>query len=100
MNTRYGLLISMKTHVSTLQRILLSVIGSIGLSYGIYAQTDAVTKEDKEFLKNASELGLTEQQLGKLAAEKAGSAEVKALGKKLASDHQKSNADLEKLAKS
>jgi putative membrane protein len=90
----------MKTHVSTFHRIVLTAITSIGLSYGLQAQQDAVTKEDKEFLKNASELGLTEQQLGKLASEKGNSPEVKALGKKLVSDHKKTNADLEKLAKS
>jgi putative membrane protein len=76
------------------------MVVALGISSAAWGQTDALTKEDKEFLKNASEMGLTEVELGKLAAEKGGSAEVKALGKKLMADHKKSNAELAKLAKS
>jgi putative membrane protein len=59
---------------------------------------DAVSREDKEFLKNASELGLTEVELGKLAVSKATSPELKALGAKLVADHTKSNQELVALA--
>ncbi len=63
------------------------------------AQTDAITGEDKEFLKNASEMGWTEVELGKLAVEKGTAPDVKALGSKMVADHNKANADLIILAK-
>ena len=44
-----------------------------------FAQTDAVTKEDKEFFKNAGEINMTETALGRLAQEKAFSPEVLSL---------------------
>ena len=66
----------------------------------VVAQTDAINREDKEFLKNASEMGWAEIELGKLAAEKGTAADVKALGAKLVADHNKGNADLIILAKS
>ena len=37
----------------------------------VFSQTDAVTREDKEFFKNAGELNMTETSLGQLAQEKA-----------------------------
>ena len=64
-----------------------------------FAQTDAVTKEDKEFFKNAGELNTTEIALGRMAQEKAFSPEIKALGKTLETDHTAMTADLVALAK-
>jgi len=63
------------------------------------AQTDAVTKEDKEFFKNAGELNMTEIALGKLVQEKAFSPEVKALGATLVADHTAMTEELAALAK-
>ena len=60
---------------------------------------DALSREDKEFLKNAGELGVTEVELGKLAVAKATSPELKALGARLVADHTKSNQELVALAK-
>ena len=59
---------------------------------------DAISREDKEFLKNAGELGMTEVLLGNLAVEKATSPELKALGARLVEDHTKSNEELVALA--
>ena len=59
---------------------------------------DALSREDKEFLKNAAELGVTEVELGKLAVERATSAELKALGARLVTDHTASNDELVALA--
>ena len=71
----------------------------LGLASTASAQADAISRQDKEFLKNAAEMGAAEVQLGKLATEKASSPDVKALGKKLAEDHSKANAELADLAK-
>ena len=59
---------------------------------------DDISREDKEFIKNAGELGLTEVQIGQLAAKNATSPELQALGAKLVADHTASNDELVKLA--
>lgn len=59
---------------------------------------DALSREDKEFLKNAGQLGVTEVVLGNLAVEKATSPELKALGARLVADHTASNEELVALA--
>src|SRR3954451_5200068 len=46
----------------------------------------------------ASELGLTEVQMGKLAAENATDPNLKALGSKMMADHNVSNSDVIKIA--
>ena len=69
-----------------------------GLS-SIAVAADALSREDKEFLKNAGELNMTEIALGKLAQENAQSAEVKALGATLIADHTAMTEDLVALAK-
>lgn len=55
--------------------------------------------KDAEFLINAAEINLEEIQLGKLAQEKGGTEEVKALGKMMEEAHSKSLIDLTALAK-
>ena len=60
---------------------------------------DAISREDKEFLKNAAEIGVTEVQLGTLAVEKATTPELKALGARLVADHTESNQELVAIAK-
>lgn len=59
---------------------------------------DAVSHGDKEFMKDASELGLTEVQMGRLASEKATDPNLKALGAKMMADHNVANSELIKLA--
>ena len=60
---------------------------------------DAVSKEDKEFFKNAGELNMTETALGRMAQERAFSPEVKSLGATLQADHTAMTTDLVALAK-
>jgi putative membrane protein len=86
----------MKTNHSIFAVVAVALGLLTGASSGFAA--DAVSREDKEFLKNASELGVTEIQLGALAVEKATSLELKALGGQLVAHHGKSNQDLILLA--
>ena len=79
--------------------VLALVAGLFACSNIALAQGDAVTKEDKEFLKNAGEMNMTEIALGRLAQEKAFSPEVKSLGATLVADHQAMTDDLVALAK-
>ena len=56
--------------------------------------------KDKMFLRRAAEGGLAEVQLGKLAAEKGSSQEVKDFGQKMVDDHTKLNNDMAPIADS
>jgi putative membrane protein len=54
---------------------------------------------DEHFIKEAAIGGLAEVELGKLASEKAQSADVKRFGQKMVDDHGKANDELKTLAK-
>lgn len=54
--------------------------------------------DDKKFLKDAAEGGMAEVELGKLAAEKATSPDVKQFGQKMVDDHTKANDQLKEVA--
>lgn len=54
--------------------------------------------DDKKFLKDAAMGSMTEVQLGKLAAEKGSTDNVKQYGQKLASDHTRASEDLKQVA--
>ncbi len=53
---------------------------------------------DETFVKKAAEGGMAEIELGKLAADKATSNEVKQFGQKMVEDHSKANDQLKSLA--
>jgi len=54
--------------------------------------------DDKKFVKEAALGGLTEVELGKVAAEKASSPEVKQFAQKMVDDHTKANEQLKQIA--
>ncbi len=56
------------------------------------------TAKEKAFIKKAADGGMTEVELGQLAAEKGGSDEVKDFGSKMVKDHGKINEDLKEVA--
>jgi putative membrane protein len=55
---------------------------------------------DKVFLRRAAEGGIAEVKLGQLAAQKAGSDDVKAFGQKMVDDHTKLNDEMARVADS
>ena len=57
-----------------------------------------VSSSDKKFVEKASQGGVAEVQLGKLAAQKAQSAEVKQFGQRMAKDHASANDKLTQIA--
>jgi putative membrane protein len=66
---------------------------------GQMAPPDGGTQmQDKMFLQKASEGGMAEVQLGKLAAEKGNSSEVKQFGQKMVEDHTRLNEQLKPIA--
>ncbi len=54
--------------------------------------------DDKKFVKDAALGGMTEVELGKLAAQKASSDAVKQFGQKMVDDHTKANDELKQIA--
>ena len=59
---------------------------------------DAQSLKDKMFLRKAAAGGMAEVQLGQLAADKAGSADVKSFGQKMVTDHTALNNDMKPIA--
>ncbi len=55
---------------------------------------------DQKFITKAAQGGLAEVELGKLASQRASSAEVKQFGEKMATDHGAANQELTSLASS
>jgi putative membrane protein len=60
--------------------------------------SSALSPDDKEFVSKAGMGGLAEVQMGNLALSKASSADVKAFGQRMVSDHSKANEELSQLA--
>jgi len=56
--------------------------------------------DDRAFVLEAGPGGLAEVELGRLAAQKGQSADVKKFGQRMVTDHSKANAELKKLAAS
>lgn len=59
-----------------------------------------ISATDKTFIKKAAEGGLAEVELGKLAAEKGSSEDVKKFGQRMVDDHTKANDQLKQVASS
>jgi putative membrane protein len=62
--------------------------------------TKASRPADESFVKNEARGGMAEVELGKLAAEKASNANVKAFAQRMVSDHEKANDELKQIATS
>lgn len=57
-----------------------------------------LSNQDQKFVMEAAQGGMMEVELGRLAAQKASSAEVKAFGQRMVTDHSKANQQLMTLA--
>jgi len=57
-----------------------------------------LAKADADFIKDAAMGGMTEVELGKIAADKAANDQVKQFGKRMRQDHSKANDELKRLA--
>ena len=64
------------------------------------ALAQSVAEDDAGFLKQAAHNGHAEVESGKLAQDKASSAQVKAYAQRMVDDHTKAHAELEQLAAS
>jgi putative membrane protein len=62
------------------------------------AEKPTVSSEDKSFVMKAAQGGMTEVELGQLAADKGSSQEVKDFGAQMVKDHGKANEELKGIA--
>jgi putative membrane protein len=65
---------------------------------GMADTKNALSSDDKKFIEKAAQGGVAEVQMGKLAAQKAQSAEVKQFGERMAKDHASANDKLTQIA--
>ena len=84
----------MKTNSRTIAAI--AIAGALCLSPAFAASS--LKPSDTKFLKDAAQGGMAEVELGRLAAQKASSADVKAFGQRMVDDHSKANDQLKSLA--
>jgi len=62
--------------------------------------TSTLSSGDRKFLTDASQGGMVEVELGKIAAQKASNADVKSFGQRMVDDHSKANDQLRQVAAS
>ena len=89
----------MKTKSTSRRLAGLSTAAILCTSSLCWAAGDELSRGDKQFLKDASEMALAEIELGKLAQSNGSSLDVKQLGNKLIADHTKSLSELKAIAK-
>jgi putative membrane protein len=63
-----------------------------------HANTGAISSADRTFAREAAVGGMAEVELGRLAADKASSADVKQFGQRMVDDHGKANDELKSWA--
>jgi len=79
---------------------LLACLTAFSLTTSPVWAADTVSSGDKSFVVKAAQGGMTEVQLGQLAADKATSQDVKDFGSKMVTDHGKANDELKSIASS
>jgi putative membrane protein len=87
----------MKTNKSTPLHLAIALIALIAVP--AFAAT-TVSEADKTFVIKAAQGGMTEVQLGQIAADKASSPDVKSFGSQMVTDHGKANDELKAIAAS
>jgi putative membrane protein len=89
----------MKTFTRFLFSKMLLTILSVTLAFASTSDRNYFTNDkDTTFVADAADAGMLEVQLGKLAASKGSSAEVKKFGENMVTDHTKANDELKQLA--
>jgi putative membrane protein len=111
----------MKKQLTFISRLAVVALVGAGLSLGVSAQAaekkdekkkteqpspgpskspaNALSAQDKSFMKEAAKGGMMEVEMGKMAQQKGKSAEVKKIGSTMVADHTKANNELMAIAK-
>jgi putative membrane protein len=111
----------MKKYVTQISRFAVLAFVCVALGFGVSAQgaqkkeekkteqpsasptkspaNNALSGKDKSFMKEATQGGMMEVDMGKMAQQKGKSADVKKIGSRMVADHSKANAELMAIAK-
>jgi putative membrane protein len=82
-----------------MKNVVIAAAVVVAMSAPAYAQKkDAHPMNDHHFVMDVAHVGMAEVELGKLATEKASSAEVKKFGQQMVDDHTKAGDELKSLA--
>ncbi len=87
----------MKTYKSNSLHVTVALLAVIVAP--VFA-ANAVSEADKTFVMKAAQGGMTEVQLGQIAADKGTSPDVKSFGSQMVTDHGKANDELKAIAAS
>ena len=82
-------------------RLLVLAVAGLWLTAALPAQDQKKEREglsDQQFVEKAAAGNMAEVKLGKLAGERAGSADVRKFGQRMVEDHSKANQELLKIA--
>jgi putative membrane protein len=79
---------------------LLTVGAAAQMSSGSDTGSSQLSAGDKMFVKKAAQGGMAEVELGKLAADKGSTDDVKKFGQRMVDDHSKANDQLKQIASS
>jgi putative membrane protein len=79
---------------------LIACLTTFSLASSPVRADNAVSSGDKAFVMKAAQGGMTEVQLGQLAADKSTSQDVKDFGSKMVTDHGNANDELKSIASS
>jgi len=90
----------MKAFNSSSSRVLVPLAAVVLVFAGNGLAASNLGSDDTSFIKNAAKGGMTEVELGRLAAQKGTSAEVRDFGSRMVRDHSKANHALQALAAS
>jgi putative membrane protein len=89
----------MRTFIFTFTLAMISLVVLQGLTYkGPLDEKKSANGKDSAFVAQAADAGMLEVQLGKLAANKGSSDDVKKFGENMVNDHMKANDELKALA--
>jgi len=80
--------------------ISLVAVALLALNGPAAAQVQVVSDADRDFVSKAATGGVTEVQLGRIAAARAARPSVRSFGERMVTDHSRSNAELAALAQS
>lgn len=96
-NNGYNSGVSNANHMSNTNSMN-STYGNASNSMSNSISNTVSSDDDSDFMKEAAVGGMAEVEMGKLAATKASSADVKKFGQMMVDDHTKANIDLKALA--
>ncbi len=82
--------------------MLAGLLGGVAVAQSDMGNSGAnhLSASDRQFVQKAAEGGMAEVELGKLAADKGSSDEVKKFGQRMVDDHSKANDQLKQIASS